>query len=53
MTQKCLHINNDSSVNACILLRTRHRANTSTRWHFAFGATLSATKLCTYCKSAQ
>jgi len=23
---------------------TRHRASTSTRWHFAFGAMLSATK---------
>jgi len=25
-------------------MRTSHRASTSTRWHFAFGATLSTTK---------
>ena len=34
--------------------KTRHRASTSTRWHFAFGAMLSQQRNpCTDCKSTQ
>jgi len=33
---------------------TRHRASTSTRWHFAFSTMLSLQRNpCTDCKSAQ
>jgi len=41
-------------VRQTIVVITRHTASTSTRWHFAFGATLSYQRNpCTDCKSAQ
>jgi len=51
------HYNGQDECNytVCVLhIKTRHRASTSIRWHFAFGAMLSWQRnSCTDCKFAQ
>jgi len=51
---KCVHLSVKIYSVCTSLYQTRHRARTSTRWHFAFGAMMSYQRNpCTDCKSAQ